>query len=119
MLKTIVNVLIILILYAGASTSYALYKDDYFDKKVLYDNSKLLQLREYEIIRLRRAVRDEEIRKNKISYSDSYYTKPSLPKKKVKKKGKSFQQIGSILREKNKCNLRGLYNRKGSDTDCL
>ena len=80
------------------SMLHGLYKDDYFDKKVLYDNSELLQLSEYEVIRLRKEIRDEEIRKNTVQSSYNYYIQPKQRKKKTK--GKTFQDIQSELKKR-------------------
>ena len=81
------------------STIHGLYKDDYFDKKVLYDNSELLQLSEYEVIRLRKEIRDEEIRKNTVQSSYNYYTQPQQKRQK-KPKRKTFQDIQYELKKR-------------------
>ncbi len=86
---------VILCFFFLTSILHGLYKDDYFDKKVLYDNSELLQLSEYEVIRLRKEIRDEEIRKNSSQSSYNYYTQPK--QKKQKEKGRTFQEIQSKI----------------------
>jgi hypothetical protein len=78
----------------------AVLKDDYFDKKLLYNNSKLFQLTEYDKIKLRRMIRDEQIKQEEAFYADHSTLPYSIitDKRASQKKGFSFAEIGDNVR---------------------